>query len=85
MNFGIILLLSYIAQTVFNICICYSRYDNFEELKDKLINEEGLGCVMMTGSGSTVFALSSNKKVLFKVFEKYFESKDYKIEFCKTL
>ena len=55
-----------------------------QELKNKLIKEEGLGCVMMTGSGSTVFALSSNKKMLFKIFEKYFES-EYKIEFCKTL
>jgi 4-diphosphocytidyl-2C-methyl-D-erythritol kinase len=62
-----------------------SMAPEIQELKDKLINEEGLGCVMMTGSGSTVFALSSNKKVLFKVFEKYFESKNYKIEFCKTL
>ena len=56
-----------------------------QELKDKLIKDEGLGCVMMTGSGSTVFALSSHKKSLFKIFEKYFDSQDYKIEFCKTL
>ena len=56
-----------------------------QDLKDKLIKEEGLGCVMMTGSGSTVFALSSNKKQLFKILEKYFDSEDYKIEYCKTL
>ena len=55
-----------------------------KELKDILIADEGLGCVMMTGSGSTVFALSSNKKALFKILEKYFES-DYKVELCKTL
>ena len=39
---------------------------------------------MMTGSGSTVFVLSANKKQLFKIFKKYFES-EYKAEFCKTL
>ena len=39
----------------------------------------------MTGSGSTIFALSSNKKQLFKIFEKYFDSENYKAEFCKTL
>ena len=55
-----------------------------QKIKDELIREYGLGCVMMTGSGSTVFVLSANKKQLFKIFEKYFES-EYKAEFCKTL
>lgn len=56
-----------------------------QTLKDELIKNHGLGCVLMTGSGSTIFALSSNKKQLFKIFEKYFDSENYKAEFCKTL
>lgn len=61
-----------------------SMCPEIQKIKDELIREYGLGCVMMTGSGSTVFVLSANKKQLFKIFEKYFES-DYKAEFCKTL
>jgi hypothetical protein len=49
MSFGIILLLSYIAQTVFNICICYSRYDNFEELKYKMAHTHWLAWVPILG------------------------------------
>lgn len=55
-----------------------------KELKTKLITEEGYGCVMMTGSGSTVFIISTDKKALYKTYEKYYES-DYSIEICKTL
>lgn len=56
-----------------------------QKLKDELIKEHGLGCVLMTGSGSTIFALSSNKKYLFKIFENYFDTENYNAEFCKTL
>lgn len=38
----LIFLLSYIAQTLINIYICYSKYDNFEELKDKLAHTHWL-------------------------------------------
>ena len=54
-----------------------------KELKDKLIQEEGMGCVMMSGAGSTVFIISTNKRQLYKIYEKYYKT-DYKIEFCKT-
>lgn len=45
----LILLLSYIAQTIFNICICYSKYDNFEELKDKLAHTHWLVWIPILG------------------------------------
>lgn len=49
MNFGIILLLSYIVQIIINIYICYSKYDNFEELKDKLAHTHWLVWVPILG------------------------------------
>lgn len=52
-------------------------------IKDKMY-ELGLDIVQMTGSGSAVFALDTNKKKLKKVY-KYFESKDYICELTKIL
>ena len=45
----LILLLSYIAQIVINIYICYSKYDNFEELKDKLAHTHWMVWVPILG------------------------------------
>ena len=45
----LILLLSYIAQIVINVYICYSKYDNFEELKDKLAHTHWLVWVPILG------------------------------------
>lgn len=45
----LILLLSYIAQIMINIYICYSKYDNFEELKDKIAHTHWLVWVPVLG------------------------------------
>lgn len=45
----LIFLLSYIAQIVINIYICYSKYDNFEELKDKIAHTHWLVWVPILG------------------------------------
>ena len=47
------------------------------------LKESGLKIVQMTGSGSAVFALSTDKKLLKKVFKK-FENK-YQVELAKVL
>ena len=47
------------------------------------LKESGLKIVQMTGSGSAVFALSTDKKLLKKVFKK-FENK-YHVELAKVL
>ena len=47
------------------------------------LKECGLKIVQMTGSGSAVFALSTDKKILKKVFKKY-ENK-YQVELAKVL
>ena len=47
------------------------------------LRSEGLNIVQVTGSGSAVFALSTDKKELLKVLKKY-ESK-YEVEFARVL
>ena len=47
------------------------------------LRSEGLNIVQVTGSGSAVFALSTDKKALLKVLKKY-ESK-YEVEFARVL
>lgn len=44
-----IILISYIIQAVINIYICYSKYDNFEELKDKVAHTHWLVWVPILG------------------------------------
>ncbi len=45
----LILLLSYIAQVLINIYICYSKYDDIEELKYKLAHTHWLVWVPVLG------------------------------------
>ena len=47
------------------------------------LHEEGLKIVQVTGSGSAVFALSTDKKALLNVFKK-FENR-YEVEFARVL
>lgn len=47
------------------------------------LHEEGLKIVQVTGSGSAVFALSTDKKALLKVFKKLDEK--YEVEFARVL
>ena len=47
------------------------------------LRSEGLNIVQVTGSGSAVFALSTDKKALLKVLKKY-ESK-YEVDFARVL
>lgn len=49
-----------------------------------LLKEEGLDFVMMSGSGTTVFGFTKNKKLAEKLEEKYFK-KGYQVELTKLL
>ena len=46
---GIIFLLSYIAQILINIYICYNKWDSVEELKDKLAHTHWLVWIPILG------------------------------------
>ena len=59
-----------------------SLVPNIQSIIDEL-HEEGLKIVQMTGSGSAVFALSTDKKLLKKVLKKL-ENK-YQVELAKVL
>lgn len=45
----IILVISYLLQILINVIICYSKYDNFEELKDKIAHTHWLAWVPILG------------------------------------
>ncbi len=61
--------------------VAISLVPDIQVVKDKL-REQGLKIVLMTGSGSCVFALSSDKKLIKKA-EKALEN-DYRVEVTKT-
>ena len=71
-----------------------SMFNSLEEVSMKLCPEvkqvkemmlkDGFKCVLMTGSGSCVFALTTNKSLALQKFLKY-ERKGYEVYLTKTL
>ena len=55
-----------------------------QEIKDYL-KSKGLKLVLMSGSGSTVFALSTDKKQLFNIYKELEEEEKWLVEFTKIL
>ena len=71
-----------------------SMFNSLEEVSMKLCPEvkqvkemmlkDGFKCVLMTGSGSCVFALTTNQSLALQKFLKY-EHKGYEVYLTKTL
>ena len=54
-----------------------------QDIKD-MLKKDGFKCVLMTGSGSCVFALTKDAKKAINAFKKY-EREDYNVILTKTL
>lgn len=69
-----------------NNCLEQAAFELAPEVKilKETLKKENLNCVMMCGSGSSVFCLSENKRLLFKLMKKY-DSLGYSVEFAKTI
>ena len=54
-----------------------------QNIKDEL---KSLGCklVLMSGSGSSVFAMSTDKKIIKEAFNKFIDREEYDVEMCKV-
>lgn len=56
---------------------------DIEKIKNRLINEEKVDLVAMSGSGSCLFVLGKNKRFLYKLLKKYYQN--YQIELTKVI
>lgn len=75
-----------LKNSIFNVLepAAMSMVSDIQKIKEKM-NEFNLPVILMTGSGSAVFALSENKKDLKQAFKYFDRSTNTNVIFTKTL
>ena len=74
-----------LAKSLFNSLeeVSFAMCPEVKKVKEMML-KDGFKCVLMTGSGSCVFALTTNQSLALQKFLKY-EHKGYEVYLTKTL